>query len=76
MMEGYDKSKLDLEAEKNEIARREVSSMEKSAEYQHQERMEALSVQRLEAETRRAEAQSNNLLLQLQLENLERQHEK
>ena len=50
--------------------------MEKSAEYQHQERMEALSVQRSEAETRRTEAQSNHLLLQSQLENLKRQHEK
>ena len=76
MMESYDRKKLDLEAEKNEIARRKVSSMEKSAEYQHQERMEALSVQRLEAETRRAEAQSNHSLLQLQLENLKRQYEK
>ena len=76
LMEGYDKKKLDLEAEKNEISRRKVSAMEKSAEYQHQERMEALSLQRLEAETRRTEAQSNHLLLQLQLENLKRQYEK
>ena len=75
-MEGYDQKKLELESEKNEIARKKVSSMEKSAEYQHQERMEALSLQRLEAEIRRTEAQSNFLLLQLQLENLKRQQEK
>ena len=75
-MEGYDKRKLDLEAEKIEIARRKVLSMDKSAEDQHPEWMEALSVQRLEAGIRRTEAQSYHLLLQLQLENLKRQHEK
>ena len=50
--------------------------MENSAEYRHQERMKALSLQRSEAEIRRTGAQSNFLLLQLQLKNLKRQQEK
>ncbi|GAU90376.1 hypothetical protein RvY_02799 [Ramazzottius varieornatus] len=75
LLEGYKAEMLESKADKIRISGREFLSLEKAAEfmYQHIERMEALSVQRSEAEARRAEAESNNLLHQIQLEHLRRQ---
>ncbi|GAV02737.1 hypothetical protein RvY_13264 [Ramazzottius varieornatus] len=66
-VEGYQGRMLNSEAEKIGMSRRELQAPKKAAEYQQNERMEALSVQRLKAEARGTEAQPINLLLQIQL---------